>query len=78
MIKVTDQVVYMKPYINRTRLVQVGTVVSINGQQAVVDFPNESPVANRKTLRLDELEPVSQRFLGHARIDTNPMNRRIL
>lgn len=77
MIKVTDQVVYMKPYINRTRLVQIGTVVSITGSNALVDFPGTSSVPKRITLRLDQLEPVSKRFNGRALVDINPVTRQI-
>jgi hypothetical protein len=71
-IRVNDQVMFRYRTLNETPVIKMGMVVSIQGAQAVVHFPVDRI---RRTIPVDSLELVSDRYKGRARVQLNPLHR---
>ena len=70
-IKVNDQVM-VKRQMRNGRLVRFGSVVSISGQSARVNFPIDHTSV---VVPLDQLEKTSTKFGGYARVQPNQIQR---
>lgn len=78
MVKENDHVTIRRAMRNKTTLIETGTVLSIDGKKAVVsvDGPMGSKILGiRKTVSVDQLEPVSVRYRGSSRVNANPVKR---
>jgi len=71
-IKANDQVTVRKKLISGANLIKTGKVVSVRGENALVQFQGE-PV--NRSVPLKQLEPVSKRFAGRSSVHPNPVLR---
>ena len=73
-IKVGSQVIVRKNMRDTGNLIRIGEVVSIHGSKAEVFIPADRV---RTQIPVDQLELTSNRFPGRARVNINPLHRRI-
>jgi hypothetical protein len=73
-MKQGDQIILRTRMRNGDNLIRLGTVVSIHSSKATVFIPADNV---RKTVPLNSLELASSRFGGRARVEINPVRRRI-